>query len=124
MADAEQPVIRLADVHDGDAVFELANLVATTFVVNRETFEHNFAAVTAAPDARLLVADFAGRICGYLLGFEHPCFFANGPVAWLEELGVATDVRRRGIASATTRARRLYEAIGYNRHAAYYRKII
>jgi GNAT superfamily N-acetyltransferase len=92
----------------------------------------------------LLVIDVDGRVGGYLLGFEHPAFFANGPVAWVEEIAVHEGLRRqhlgsrlmtafedgvrerggRLVALATTRAGSFYEAIGYARHAAYFRKIL
>lgn len=73
--------------------------------------------------------------------FEHPAFFANGPVGWVEEIAVREHLRRRGLGSrlmsafedrvrerggrlvalATTRASTFYESVGYDHHAAYYR---
>lgn len=70
--------------------------------------------------------------------------FANGPVGWVEEIAVRENARRqhlgsllmtafedgvrerggRLVALATTRASSFYEAIGYDRHAAYYRKYL
>lgn len=34
---------------------------------------------------------------GYLLGFRHLTFFANGPAAWVEEIFVRGQERGRGI---------------------------
>jgi GNAT superfamily N-acetyltransferase len=92
----------------------------------------------------LVVETDDGEVGGYLLGFEHPAFFANGTVAWVEEIAVDESLRRQNLGSqlmsafeneirdrdgrlvalATTRASNFYEAIGYNRHAAYFRKIL
>jgi GNAT superfamily N-acetyltransferase len=123
-------------------VFALARELAITFAVDRPGFDHGFAAIAAAPGTHLLVADLDGAVCGYLLGFVHPTFYANGPVAWVEELMVDETVRRRGVgaalmaafedealadgarlvALATTRAAAFYTAIGYDRRAEYFRK--
>lgn len=144
MADSHEPVIRPASVNDADAVFELATMMAVIFSVEAEAFGRTFAALVTASDAHLLVADVAGQVGGYLLGFEHPSFYANGPVAWVEEIAVRVDLRRRDLGSrliaefehrvhsdgvrlialATTRAGAFYEAIGYDHHAAYFRKIL
>jgi GNAT superfamily N-acetyltransferase len=91
----------------------------------------------------VLVVDIDGQVGGYLLGFTHLTFFANGPVAWVEEIAVherlrrqhlgsllmaefekqARDVGARLVALATTRAGSFYEAIGYDPRATYFRKI-
>jgi GNAT superfamily N-acetyltransferase len=144
VVEPHESLIRPASVHDADAVFELAAMMALTFTVEADAFERSFTALVAAPDAHLLVADVAGQVGGYLLGFEHPSFYANGPVAWVEEIAVRDDLRRRDLGSrlmanfehrvragggrlialATTRAGAFYEAIGYDHHAAYFRKLL
>lgn len=137
-----RPIIRAAGAGDPDAVFALARALAITVPIDRPGFDRGFAAVAATDGAHLLVADLGGRVVGYLLGFLHPTFYANGPVAWVEELAVHEAVRRRGVgarlmaafearasdggarlvALATTRAGAFYTAIGYARHADYFRK--
>jgi GNAT superfamily N-acetyltransferase len=136
------PIIRTAEVDDADAVFALARSLAITFPIDRPGFDRGFGALAGTPGAHLLVADLEGGVVGYLLGFVHPTFYANGPVAWVEELLVQEGVRRRGlgallmaafeeraradgarlVALATTRAGAFYTAIGYARHAEYFRK--
>jgi GNAT superfamily N-acetyltransferase len=136
------PIIRTAVVDDSGAVFALARALAITFPIDRPGFDRGFAAIAATPGTHLLVADLDGSVSGYLLGFVHPTFYANGPVAWVEELAVDEAVRRRGIgarlmaafedearaggarlvALATTRAAAFYTAIGYDRRAEYFRK--
>lgn len=119
-------------------------MMAISFTVAPDAFHRSFAAILGDPDAHLLVIDVDGRVGGYLLGFEHPAFFANGPVAWVEEIAVQGGLRRRNLGSqlmhgfenamrdrggrlvalATTRAEAFYEALDYERHAAYYRTIL
>ena len=137
-----EPTVRPAGADDVDEVYVLARMLAVTFPVDREGVDRAFGHIAVTPGAHLLVADVEGRVGGYLLGFVHPTFYANGPVAWVEELAVDEALRRRGVgarlmaafedraraggarlvALATTRAGAFYEAIGYARHAEYFRK--
>jgi len=41
-------------------------------------------------DRRLLVAADEGGCLGYVLGFAHPAFYANGPVAWVGKSPLTT----------------------------------
>lgn len=138
------PSIRPAVPADADAVLELATAFATSFRVEPATFRASFATLLDAPDARLLVVTHPddGRVVGYVLGFVHPTFYANGPVAWVEEITVEASLRRAGIgralmaafeawatarearlvALATRRAAAFYAALGYEESAIYHRK--
>lgn len=144
MTELHMPRVRPANNGDVDAVLELAASMAVSFTVDPEAFRRSFAAVLSATDAHVLVIDVDGQVGGYLLGFEHPAFFANGPVAWVEEIAVRESLRRQNLGSrlmtafenevrgrggklvalATTRASSFYEAVGYDRHAAYFRKVL
>ncbi|MGQ0480027.1 MAG: GNAT family N-acetyltransferase [Pseudonocardia sp.] len=144
MSNLPEPLIRPARPADGPAVLDLARGLATTFPVDADPFGSTFADVLDSPGATLLVAELGDRVLGYLLGFDHPSFFANGPVAWVEELAVQAGHRRHGLGSllmeafevevrgrgvrlvalATTRAGGFYLAIGYTEHAAYFRKLL
>jgi GNAT superfamily N-acetyltransferase len=84
-----------------------------------------------------------GELVGYLLGFRHLTFYANGPVGWVEEILVRSGRRESGIgralmtafedwaatgncalvALATRRAKPFYLAIGYQESATYLRKL-
>ena len=44
--------------------------------------------VSAETPACLVLAVDGQERLGYLLGFEHLTFYANGPVAWVEEVFV------------------------------------
>ena len=82
---------------------------------------------------------------GYLAASVHPTLYANGRVAWIEELMVAEPARRRGVARAlvaaaervgASRTRRAHgqpgdaarsgvlDAVGYEESAAYLRKLL
>ena len=141
--------IRPATAADASAVAGLAEGLAQSFAFSPASFGAHYSALLAADHACLLVAvtgaDAAGDDCtGYLLGFEHQTFYANGRVAWVEEVFVRRDLRGRGIgralmtefegwargrgcalvALATRRAAPFYHAIGYEDSATYLRKLL
>lgn len=149
-----RPRIRPATPADVDAVQALATAFATSFRVEPDALRASFAALLAAPDAALLVAEAGdegggdggggGGVIGYVLGFVHPTFYANGPVAWVEEITVEASLRRGGVgralmdafetwarvrdarlvALATRRAAAFYAALGYEESAIYHRKLL
>ena len=136
--------IRRGEERDSAEVFQLAQAFATSFVVERPAFERAFAGLLTDPNAFIAVAETDGKIVGYILGFEHLTFFANGRVAWVEEIMVGEPHRRSGIgrqlmevfetwaterdvrmiALATRRAAGFYGALGYEESAAYFRKVL
>lgn len=136
--------IRRAQRTDAEAVLALARPFATSFVVDDQSFHHAFTALLASPQAHLVVAENASQVVGYALGFEHYTFFANGRVAWVEEIMVNEALRRQGIgqllmqefeawaiargcklvALATRRAAAFYQALGYEESATYFRKLL
>ncbi len=142
--DGSQVRIRSAGAGDADAVAALARELAQSFAFSRGAFELSFPALLAAGDTCLLVA-VAGEECvGYLLGFAHLTFYANGPVGWVEEVLVRQEHRGHGsgralmsafeawarergcalVALATRRAAPFYLALGYEESAAYFRKLL
>ncbi len=142
--DPQQWKIRAAQDVDVEGLFPIVAEFATSFVPQRTAFQRAFQRVQRDDHACLLVADHGGRPIGYLLGFEHPTFFANGPVAWVEEVAVASSWRRKGVgralmvqfeewaasrraklvALATRRAAEFYRVLGYTDSAAYFRKLL
>jgi len=133
---------RPAEPPDGPALFLLARAFATSFVVEQPAFERALAELLTHPDAFLSVAEADGEVAGYVLGFDHLTFFANGRVAWVEEIMVGASFRRQDmgrrlmevfeawttareakmIALATRRVSDFYKALGYGESAAYFRK--
>ncbi|SHN44316.1 GNAT family N-acetyltransferase [Cryptosporangium aurantiacum] len=131
--------VRRATEEDAEAVFVLAAEMAVSFTVEREAFGRGLSSVLNTAGAHLLVV---GAVEGYLLGFVHPTFYANGPVGWVEEIAVRHDRRRHGLgarlmaafedlarsegcvltALATRRAADFYAALGYQAGAEYFSK--
>lgn len=140
---ADKIAVRRAEVQDREEVFLLARAFATSFAVEWSAFQSSFAAVLQSPDAFLAVALEGQRIVGYLLGFDHYAFYANGRVSWVEEIMVAAELRRQGVGRqliqgferwaserqsklvglATRRAAPFYRALGYEESAVYFRKL-
>ena len=146
---AAPPRIRHTTAADAGVVAGLAEGLAQSFAFSRPSFDAHYPALLAAGHACLLVAvtgadAAAGDCVGYLLGFEHLTFYANGRVAWAEEVFVRGDLRGCGIgralmttfeewargrgcalaALATRRAAPFYRALGYQESAAYLRKLL
>jgi GNAT superfamily N-acetyltransferase len=142
--DQDTPIIRSARAADAADLFPIVAEFATSFVPERSAFARALPRILSDQDACLLVAELDGRVTGYLLGFEHLTFFANGPVAWVEELGVTASLRRTGIgralmtrfeqwaasrgsrlvALATRRAAGFYSELGYQESASYFRRML
>jgi len=142
---SEPPVqIRPAGPADAAAVALLAGELAQSFAFAREKFDQTYPQLLTARDACLLLAVDGERCLGYLLGFRHLTFYANGPVGWVEEVLVRTELRGAGlgrdlmcafedwaaaqgcalVALATRRAAPFYRALGYEESAAYFRKLL
>jgi GNAT superfamily N-acetyltransferase len=136
--------IRYATADDVEAVAGLASELAHSFTFSRARFYDSYGALLHADDACLLLAADGDDVLGYVLGFTHATFYANGPVACVEEIFVQDRVRRRGIgaammrafelwavgrgcllvALATRRAAPFYAALGYQESASYLRKLL
>lgn len=136
-------IIRKAIVEDVDALFALAQDFAASFAVEENAFRASFELLANDTNAYLLAAEIDNRTIGYALAFSHHTFFANGRVAWIEEVMVHSDFRKQGIgkalvqnievwatnqncrliALATRRATAFYKAMKYEDSATYYRKV-
>jgi GNAT superfamily N-acetyltransferase len=136
--------IRQAGAADIDGVAALAAELALSFEFSPERFRVSYPGLLAADGARLLLAVDGSEYAGYLLAFRHLTFYANGPVAWVEEIVVRDRDRRRGIgralmdavegwaaaegcalvALATRRAAAFYSDLGYEESASYFRKLL
>jgi GNAT superfamily N-acetyltransferase len=136
--------VRRAEAGDIEDVAALAGELALSFEFSRQRFDASYPALLAADDVCLLLAVEGGEVAGYLLGFRHLTFYANGPAAWVEEVVVRGRDRRRGIgrvlmnafeewsvsqgcslvALATRRAAPFYLSLGYEESATYFRKVL
>ena len=142
--DGSRVQVRRARTGDAGAVAGLAGELAQSFPFSRDQFDLAYPALVASQDACLLVAAEDGECLGYVLGFRHLTFYANGPVGWVEEILVRPECRGRGlgralmsaferwaaghgctlVALATRRAAPFYRALGYEDSAAYLRKVL
>lgn len=137
--------IRPAVQADFEQLFVMAKALATSFEVNKPDFKTCFDALLEEQNqgrVAILVAQIADGLVGYALGYLHNAFYANGTIAWLEELFVNEDRRGVGIgkslltqfenwasghgarlnALATRRAETFYQACGYEVSATYFKK--
>jgi len=137
-------MVRKATSSDLDDIFELVQVFATSFKPEKTPFIHSFTQILQDKQAILLIAEQNNKTVGYCLGFIHATFYANGTVAWLEEIMVQKPFRRTGIGSellrtfeqeakskacklaalATRRAADFYCANGYEESAVYFRKLL
>ena len=133
-----------ATAQDAEMIFALVKDFATSFTPERHAFAESFRHLLQQDDAWLGVARDGEGIVGYLLGFDHHTFYANGRVAWVEEIMVTPEQRRHGIGHllmdafeqwaatrgsklvglATRRAAPFYQALGYEDLAVFFRKLL
>lgn len=138
------PYVRRAVPEDQESVACMAAELALSFPFDAASFAASYPALLAADGACLLVAERDTGLAGYLLGFRHLTFYANGPVGWVEEVLVRAADRGRGtgralmaafevwaaergcalVALATRRAAPFYAALRYEESAAYFRKVL
>jgi GNAT superfamily N-acetyltransferase len=98
-------LIRPASLAEAEAIFPLLQQFATSYQPDRDAFDRHFPLLLQAEHAELLVAEVAGQVVGYALGFKLLTLYANGIVVELQELMVDPEHRRQGI------GRRLVEAV-------------
>ncbi len=135
---------RRATPQDIESVLPLVKDFVTTFEVVESQFRRSYESILESPSAIALVADDNGELIGYCLGYCHDTFYANGSVAWLEEIMVSSSHRRQRIgeslmssfeewaksrvavisALATRRAATFYGALDYEESAVYFRKFL
>jgi GNAT superfamily N-acetyltransferase len=136
--------VRHAGAGDREGVAALAAELAQSFAFSPQEFRAHYPSLLADHGACLLLAADGREGPGYLLGFRYLTFYANGPVAWIEEVVVRARDRGRGVggalvsafeqwaagqgcalvALATRRAAPFYRAAGYEESAAYFRKVL
>jgi GNAT superfamily N-acetyltransferase len=135
--------IRGAGAEDVAKLWPLVQELAFSYRPERSMFERSFSELIERPDTLVLVAVAnTSAVVGYLLGSYHGTFYANGPVAWIEELMVSESIRRHGVATklmssaedwartiptayialASRRAGDFYLRIGYEDSATFFRK--
>ncbi len=137
-------MIRQGEDRDREAVFKMARILVVSQPLDLEAFNKQWPAILANPSVYFRVFEEEGQLLGYCLGHLHSTFYANGPVAWLEEMYIDEKHRLRGLgrqmveafeiwaaskdsslaAMATRRAWEFYMACGYVESARYFNKPI
>jgi ribosomal protein S18 acetylase RimI-like enzyme len=118
---------------DEELLFALAARLSRSFKLNKSDFSKTFQEILSNKNADVFIAENESGIVGYVLGFHHSTFYANGVVSWVDEIFVLDEYRgmkiekqlmmlfeemsfKRGsklVALATRRASAFYKAIGY-----------
>ncbi len=139
-----EPKLRRAEIGDEARLLSLVQEFVASFELEPDSYKMSFHRLVRNESAFVMVAEANGQLVGYILGFVHDTFYANGPVAWVEEIMVHSEHRRTGLggrlmdsfeswcksrgailsALATRRASKFYEAIGYEESATYYRRLL
>ncbi len=139
-----EPKLRRAEIGDEARLLSLVQEFVASFELEPDSYKTSFHRLVRNESAFVMVAEANGQLVGYILGFVHDTFYANGPVAWVEEIMVHSEHRRTGLggrlmdsfeswcksrgailsALATRRASKFYEAIGYEESATYYRRLL
>ena len=136
--------VRTARLEDMKSVYPLAQEMATSFEVQENSFKDSYEEILSEECSVCLVAEKERKVIGYLIGFDHKAFYANGRVSWVEEIFVTPENRNedigrelmnsfegwcvernsRLIGLATRRASEFYKALDYEESATFFRKII
>ena len=139
-----EPKLRRAEIGDEARLLSLVQEFVASFELEPDSYKKSVHRLVRNESAFVMVAEADGQLVGYILGFVHDTFYANGPVAWVEEIMVHSEHRRTGLggrlmdsfeswcksrrailsALATRRASKFYEAIGYEESATYYRRLL
>ena len=139
-----QVTVRKATHADQQQLFDLARSFPTPTPPDFSAFSHAFESMLADLSAVLFVAELDGKIVGYLSGYRHVTFYANGYVAWVDEVFVSAQTRKMGIGKAlmksfeqwavdldcelvglaTGGAAAFYEKLGYASKAGYFKKYL
>ena len=88
--------IRPAITEDVDQLSPLVKESASSYRPEGQAFAQSFTDLVGRADTLIMVAVAnKSAIVGYLLGSYHGTFFANGPVAWIEESWCARQLAAR-----------------------------
>ncbi len=131
----------LSDVH---LVLKLAKNFPVPEPLNESKFVETWNEKLKDPNSYIGVAETENEIIGYVSGYLHSCFYANGSTFWVDEIFVTESERGKGVGQllmdsiedwvkdrdcklislATSGADDFYTKIGYQCSARYFKKYL
>ncbi len=136
--------IRRARVADELALFTLVKQFPTTTAPSTEAFAQSLRLKLKDADAFVAVAEIDTQLVGYIAGDAHETFYAGGKIAWVDEILVVANERRRGVGRAlmaefenwaaggrcrllglaTRAATEFYEELGFEASSGYFKRYL
>jgi GNAT superfamily N-acetyltransferase len=136
--------VRRANLADELKLFELVSQFPTPTPPSTEAFAQSLRVKLKDHDAFVAVAEIDGALVGYVAGDAHETFYAGGKTAWVDEILVVQDARRRGIGRAlmaefetwaaggrcrlvglaTQGAASFYEELGFETSSGYFKRYL
>lgn len=140
----ERLIIRNAGIEDKDSIFQLANQLSDFVKIDKDIFSNNYQELISNQNHCILVAELEKSVIGYLSGYFHKTIYANGLVAYVDEIVILNTHRNFNIGTvlmneleivaknkncilvslATAGAKGFYEKIGYATKAGYFKKYL
>jgi GNAT superfamily N-acetyltransferase len=136
--------IRRARLADELALFALVKQFPNATLPSSEAFAQSLRLKLKDADAFIAVADIDAQLVGYIAGDAHETFYAGGKIAWVDEILVVANARRRGIGRAlmaefenwaaggrcqlvglaTRAATEFYEELGFEASSGYFKRYL
>jgi GNAT superfamily N-acetyltransferase len=134
--------IREAKMDDAAGVMLLAREFPSPTKLDENIFYLAWDKKLPDPNSYIGVAETENSIIGYVSGYLHLAFYANGSTFWVDEIFVKEDMRKNGvgrrlmesitpwigdrkcklIALATNNAKEFYSELGFQYSARYFKK--
>ena len=135
-------IVRAAVPEDEEGIFKLARQFPTPTPPSQKNFSDCYRIRVVDPASYIGLAEMEDAVVGYVSGYSHTAFYANGRTAWLDEIFVEQAFRRKGVGAAllhaferwakqmdcvlvslaTAGSGPFYIRAGYRTSAAYYKK--
>ena len=136
--------IREAKKDDAEGVIALAKEFPSSTKLDETFFHLAWDKKLTDPNSYIGVAEVGSSIVGYVSGYLHLAFYANGTTFWVDEIFVKADKRKNGvgrnlmesivpwigsrdcklIALATNNAKEFYSELSFQDSARYFKKYI
>ena len=136
--------IREAKQEDLKGVLALARSFPSSIELDEKSFKETWSEKLSDTNSYIGVAEINDLIVGYVSGYLHSVFYANGATFWVDEILIKEDMRKNGIganlmesithwigdrnciliALATNEAKEFYSSLGFQDSARYFKKYL